>query len=501
MPQREPLGVVGPSSKARSAAQQSGRTVNLYPEVNDRDAKAPIALHHTPGSFRAIDLAALAGALPPIRGLHVMADRMFVVCAEKLYEIYPDTSARYLAALPTFAGRVGMSDNAGMIIVGDGTGFYIYNFNTGTFNPVLNNGVAPILGYVSRLINGQTLYFERDSSRYFFSDIDNPVTVSGLSFFSAEGNSDKTIAAFVTGLQIVIMGSASTEWHWNSGDATTPFERIGGAFTEHGCVGRNACCVFDNTVIMVGHNSEGNGIVWRIGGAGSAPVRVSTHAVEKAIEKVLFAFNDVTEDVTMWAYQDAGHSFAVLNLPAVPATINNLAQPSQTWVYDSTTGMWHERGWLNPATGQLERIIGDFHVLWRGQHWTGAKSAAHVYRQSLDYYRDNNDPLLKMRETSGPLTAAGRRFKVQAVIIELETGVGRDGGVQGSDPKMMMQYRWGTGAWSEEVWRPIGKIGEGRTTVRFGPCGVGTDFTVRLAISDPVRVTLTGGWADIEIGV
>jgi hypothetical protein len=160
--------------------------------------------------------------------------------------------------------------------------------------------------------------------------------------------------------------------------------------------------------------------------------------------------------------------------------------------------MWHERGFTNPATGQFERILGDQHIYWRGRHYTGAYNAPHIYEQSLDYYRENTLPLVKFRESAGPLWRGGKTFKVTQVGIEMEVGVGRDGGVQGSEPLIMLQYRWGYGPWSNEITRSIGKIGEGKTLVRFGPCGSGTDFMVRVRISDPVRVTLLPSWVDIE---
>jgi hypothetical protein len=78
----------------------------------------------------------------------------------------------------------------------------------------------------------------------------------------------------------------------------------------------------------------------------------------------------------------------------------------------------------------------------------------------------------------------------------MERGVGRDGGVQGSEPKVMMQSRWGTGRWSNEVVRDIGKIGEGvRSVIQFGPCGRGEFLSLRFSVSDPVSVTLV----DLEL--
>jgi hypothetical protein len=499
-PRRIGFPLIGPSSKASSPAQQSGRTVNLYPEINDPDAKGVIALKHVPGSFRWADASAIIPAIlstSGVRGMHVMGARAFCAIQNYLLEITPTNGFIVLANLQSTTGPVGFSDNNSKLVVGDGK-FWTYDFTTSALTAVLNDGEEQLQGYWSAYLNGTTLYAIRNSNVVRYSELDDPSTVLGLSFFEAEGNTDNILNIHICNNQIILPNENSTEWFWNTGDADNPFQRISGGYAEHGCVAMRASAKFDNTVCMVGRNAEGEGIVWRLGGAGAAPQRISTHAVEKCVEKVLFSDDDLAGQITMFGYQDAGHSFLMINLPAVEATVNNPAQASMTWVYDAATQMWHERAYTNPATGLFERHVADHHITWRGRHYTGAYNAPHIYEQSLDYYRENTLPLVKFRESAGPLWRGGKTFAVLQVGIEMEVGVGRDGGVQGSEPLIMLQYRWGYGPWSNEITRSIGKIGEGKTLVRFGPCGSGTDFMVRVRISDPVRVTLLPSWVDIE---
>jgi hypothetical protein len=506
--QRVPLGVVGPSSKAYSEAQQSARTVNLIPEVNDADAKAVIALRAAPGFFRWADLSALVPSGAEIRGLHMMGERFFAVVGPKIVEVNRDltlgsfSTITEFASLATSSGKVGISDNNAKLIVGDGTGFFALDLDTHTLTPILDDpgGGEPIVGYVSAWLDGTTLYFERDSSKYWYSALNDATTVNGLAFFSAEFNPDNTVGAHVVNGEIVILGQKSTEDHWDSGDADNPFQRISGGHIEYGCVGRWASCKLGNSVAMVGRSEQGQGIVYRLGGAGSQPVRISTPAVEKCIEKVLFAFNDVTELITLWAYADAGHEYLVVNLPAVPATNNNPAQPSMTWCFDTVTGLWHERGYTNPATGQYERILSDFHVLYNGRHYTGDYQHPYIYEMAHDYFRENTIPLVKTRECPH-LYMQGRRFAVNRLEVVGETGAGRDGSATGgTDPQLVIQYRWDGKPWSNEVWRSWGKLGVPQTRALFGPCGSGIDFELRVVCSEPIRFVLTGGWADVTVG-
>jgi hypothetical protein len=494
--QRVPVPLIGGSEKASSSFHESGRAVNLYMEqINGK-----WALKHVPGFFRWLDITAYVTAGHEIRGMHVMAGRLFCVVGNQIGEVYPTNVIVFLATLSTFTGRVGMADLDGKLVVGDGTGFFVFDFDTSILSPVLNDGEEAIRGYICRALNSQMLYFERDSSTYHYSAINDPATVEGLSFFSAESSPDYTINAHVVGDQITILGTDTTEGHYNSGDADNPFQRISGAVSEYGSVGRWANCKFDNTVVMVGRNADGGGKVLRLGAAGASAEVISSPAVEKAIEKVLFAYSDVTERITMFAQEDAGHRFAFLNLPEVPETVNNPLQPSQTWVFDAATRLWHERGYMNPETGRFERILSDHHVYWRNRHYTGAYDFAHIYEMSRDYFRENTDPLVKWVESSGPLNMGGRLFTIYKLGIEMEVGVGRDAGVQGSEPLVIIRGSWDAGkTWSEEIPRSIGPIGDYDCRVETGPMGSGHNFVLNVICSEPVRITYTGAWADVSV--
>lgn len=496
---RVPLPLVGGSEK--NLPGQSGRVLNLYPESTGANGKAPFVLKHVPGSFRRYDLSAgdeIDTVPGDIRGMHVMGTRAFVAAGNYIIELNPPSLGTFtvLARLSTFNGPVGFSDNAGTLVIGDGR-FWTLVPGSGALTPVLNDATEQLRGYISRYINGTTLYFIRGTEQYYYSEVGDASTVLGLSFFSAEGNPDKILNAWVVNSEIIILGERSTEWHWNSGDADNPFQRISGGYIEHGTVGMRASCKFDNSVVMVGRNDEGQGIVWRLGPAGSAPQRVSTHPFEQSIGKVLF--NDLADDITMYGYQDEGHSFFFVNLPAADETTNSPAAPSMTRGFDAATGEWHERASRNVATGRFERQLGDYHIAWMGRHYVGDHLNPHVYEFSRNYFRENTIPLVKLVQTQGPLNIAGQRFRVLGIELQLKVGVGRDGDADsGHNPQVVGRFSWdGGNTWGDEVIRPIGRIGAYDTTVNFGPCGAGRNFVAEFFISDPVDTCFSGAWASV----
>jgi hypothetical protein len=78
-----------------------------------------------------------------------------------------------------------------------------------------------------------------------------------------------------------------------------------------------------------------------------------------------------------------------------------------------------------------------------------------------------------------------------ALELMMQTGVGLATG-QGSDPQARLSWSDDGGyTWSNEVSRPIGKIGERNARVRWLRLGRGRDRVFKVEISDPVRRVFT----------
>jgi hypothetical protein len=482
--QRIQIGLVGPSSHTIQD-HQSARTLNMYPEVNDADAKAPVALHSCPGLDLYADVSDyVLGA--QIRGMHRMGERLFIQAANAITEVRGQIDFYQYASLSTFKGRVGMSDNAGKVIVGDGTGFYVLDPNTPfTAPPVLSSG-DQILGTFSGFIDSRTIYVERDTGKFYYSALNDPTTVDGLNFATAEGDPDPIIALVIANREMIFLGPHSVEYWAPTGDADNPFQRISGGFSAHGCAARWSAQLFENSAVFVGQSDDGHGFVWRCGAAGSPPQRISSHAVDHDLTAALKNYDH--ELITAYTYVERGHAFYVLNLPN-----------GKTWAYDSITGLWHERAHLNPHTGLFERGRPDVHAFWQGVHYVGVYDDAALYVQSRAIYANGGTPLVRLRETPH-IHAQGRWMRFNSLTVDMEVGVGLDGAGQGGDPQLMLQYSDDGGhTWSNEITRSIGRIGATKTQVRFGPLGRSRDRVFRLSVSDPVPVTFVNAWADVDI--
>jgi hypothetical protein len=465
-----PINVVGPSATGRSVAFNPGRTVNLFPEgAVSADADTPVALLGTAG------LSGLV-TLPngPVRGMHTMGTRLFAVAQDGLYEVLSGGTYTRLASLRTFRGPVGLSDNNGYLVVGDGTGFFTYSFTTGLLTLILDSPRGTWCAY----IDGYTLFLERETGFVYPSLVDDPTEIDFLARFNAESDPDSVLQIVTNGPEVWLMGEVSAEVFYNSGDADNIFQRISSGRIEQGCLAARSARYFDNSIVWVGADEFGAGIVWRA--QGFTPVRISTHAVEYAISRETTPAN-----ITAIVWQEGGHSFYQINLPGA----------GTSWVYDAATSEWHERAWWNTETGAFERHRADHHAYAFGMHLVGDYESGKIYRQSLDIYSDDGNPLRAYRRI-GVANSGGTRISVAMLEVFMETGLA--GAVE---PTMTLRVSYDGGRnWGNERSIAIGAIGETGTRAIWRRLGQGRDWALELVITDPVPRRLFGGRALVSVG-
>jgi hypothetical protein len=214
--------------------------------------------------------------------------------------------------------------------------------------------------------------------------------------------------------------------------------------------------------------------------------RISTYAVEKAIN----GYASIGASIA-FAYQKDGHIFYVLNFAEM------------TWVYDLSTNLWHERAYTN--AGSLERHRVNYHTFNRennrNSHIVTDYSSTEVYVYDKDTYSDDGDAITRLR-TCPHLSNSLRRIFYRSLQLDLEAGVGLDGGVQGSSPEVMLDFSDDGGhTWSSESWslidNVIGAIGEYKTRVIWRRLGASRDRIFRFKMTDPVKCI----WMNVELEI
>jgi len=466
--------ILGSSYVARSVNAADARMVNLYPEVIPEAGKEPAYLQRCPG----MRLFLTVGS-GPIRGLYPLNGSLFVASGQEFYKVDENLSITKLGDIDG-NGAVSMADNGTQIFVACNPSGYIYNSNTNVFQQITDPDFpgAVTVGY----LDGYFVFNEPNSQRIWVTALLDGLSVDPLDFASAEGSPDGLVSIIVDHREAWLFGTNSVEVWYNSGDPDFPLTRIQGAYNEIGCIAPYSVAKLDNSVFWLGADARGQGVVYRA--QGYQGVRVSTHAVEFAIQN----YTDMS-DAVAYTYQQDGHAFYVLIFPTA----------NTTWVYDASTGAWHERASFEK--GMFKRHRSNCHARFKGKPILGDFEDGRLYEFDLRYFRDDTQLQKWLRTWRALPTGQNNLTRTihHQLQLDCQTGVGGQypaGNNSVINPEVML--RWsddGGHTWSFEQWRPLGPIGATQTRViwrRLGATMKSRDRVYEVSAADPMITAIMG---------
>lgn len=513
-------GLVGSAYKLKSVNVDCQNLVNAYVEKVESGLGKEgntVYLRHTPGLVTQFEVGT-----GPIRLVHPMqmtqadpllpVNRVLIVSGNELYGCTFDganwthVKVGNLGNLPSANLRTSDGPmscvNGGLIVDNSsafGTGFYAvltdgvkaYHYTLRVFGGFLFENLTENLNAFLMpshvvLIDGFYIYNTVNSGQFYVSDWDDPFLVSSTSFASSEGDPDNILAMISLNRQLWLFNERSTEVWANTGNADFPFERIQGGFIEKGCVAGASVAKIEGNVFWLGRDANGEGQVFRASGLSNYG-RISTHAIEQAIS----GYADIST-ARGYAYQFEGHPFYILCFDEA------------TWVYDLAMGEWHQRAYTN--AGVLEKHRGSCGAFFPeySMHLVGDHTSGKVYIFDDETYTDDGNTITRQR-TTPHLSGSLNRVFHKRLILDMETGIGLDGDVQGSDPQIMMQFSNDGGhTWSNEMWASAGKkvggIGDFKKRVIWNRLGSARDRVYRFTMTDPVPFRILGAEIDVEVG-
>jgi len=470
------------SDELNASEVSSERLVNWFAEPG---GKTGVSLNPTPG------LSLFSTLIPPegsgVRAMYTTATgRLFVIAGNRCWELDTDGSIkRVITNVFTNSGPIGMTDN--------GTQLFISEPDTAQGICILlsDNSGHTITGFNGGLVTYHDGYFIANTpgtQLFQISALNNGQSWSAFDTKTADGSTDELLRIIKNGSDLWMFGARSTECWYNSGNSF-PMSLIQGSESNIGTIANKETSVavtqIHNKVFWVSASGEGKGIVYM--NEGYVPVRISTYAIEEAMAKM----TDVT-DVVVWAYQSRGHIFVMLNF----------STDEQTWCYDLTTGLWHERSFFNAEEGILdptERHRGQCQAFFNGKNYVGDYELNLIYELSDTTYTDNGEIIQRICETP-TIHADRKRVFFPNVELDLERGVGLTSG-QGSDPQISLEVSNDAGkTWGPEDWKSAGKLGEYETRVKWNRLGSARSRSFRFTVSDPVEWVLIAAYSDVKVG-
>lgn len=430
--------------------------LNCFAEMQPAEGKSPTSVMRAPGIATFATPTAGEG-----RGLFNWNNVLYAVTGNTLYSV---DAAGVLTSKGTIggAGPVTFGINTSQLVICTNPDAYVFDGSTVT--QITDSDYTVRGGGMVTSLDSYVLFNEPNSGRFFSSMLNDATAYDPLYFATAEGFPDNLVGIIVDHRQVILAGLQSMELWYNAGGSGFPFVRDTNGLLELGCASGRSLAKADNSVFWLASDLT----VRRLNGL--TPVRVSQHGVEQAISQY------VTSDAYAFTYTLDGHICYVLTFPT----------SGHTWIYDVTTGEWHER-----ESFGLGRWL--------------ACSAAYCYNRTfvMDYatgkvgYLDpytftEFDGALRAEWTFGNVAYAGnsRTFHASLECVA-ETGIGTVSG-QGSAPEIMLDVSNDGGrTWRSTTNRLMGALGEYKSRIRWQRLGSARDRIYRMAVSDPVKVTVS----------
>jgi hypothetical protein len=460
------IGLVGETYQQRSLPFNAQRTINFFP-IFDQSGKETGALYGTSG----LELFGDSGALGNRNCFTSSNGRCFFVAGATLFEVLADGSTTNRGALLTSTGNVSINENNTQLGICDGTYLYTLTYATNSFAQVTDADLPAVVGFLTAIDN----YFvvtDAGSGRFYISAIGDGTSWDALDFATAESNPDELLCVKNALGQLWLFGTRTTEIWTNTGSSNFPFRRISGAVTETGIIAPHSIQDVDNSVMWVGGDKHGSGIVYKA--QGFVPQAISTEPINIMISKATSP-----QDITSWVYQEDGHTFYALTGGGLETTL----------VYDISTQQWHERSYNN--NGDLSPHLAQCATFAFGKQLVGDRRNGKIYDMSLDYFDDAGENIVSERIYTH-ISDMDKRMRYNRLDISMETGVGNPDDL---NPLISLQLsKDGARTWSNWYNTPIGRVGQYLTKVSFRRLGIAEQMTFKIRISAKVKKALTGSY-------
>lgn len=461
-----PINVVGGTHENRSRPVGTEKTVNMYMQVNEYSDKQTSLQ-----SFYGQKLKSeIEGDVD--RGAYVANEVAYRVLDNTLYRIDRD-GVHVAKGVVTGSDRCIFADDGdNVVIVSDRV--YVYRASNDSFQENTNENLKEILSVT--VINSQFIYTNRNLS--FVSQPGDPFDVSGLDAIAAESSPDNMIRDYAFNQTIYRFGDRTTELWYNSGVGSPPIERIEGRQFSVGCAAINSISNTDNALYWLGDDN----CIYRVAG-GTPAQRISDDALSNEIEQT-----ERIDNAFGYAFTIQGQDFYLITFPF----------SGRTFVINEMLGKF---GWFNlssttqslgySGTSCVE-VYGKVYVVNQGKWLTLER----------DVYTQDTDTMLRQR-TTGMIQAKDLNLKSDSMVmsklyLDVEQGIGLITG-QGEKPRLMVEVSIDGGRSFPHVeWMELGRQGENTFRTEVDLMIRGQSFIFRFNMSDPVPLTIKGGWLKVK---
>lgn len=300
----------------------------------------------------------------------------------------------------------------------------------------------------------------------------DPLDIAGKT-----GSADALSTVAVVHGELWLVGLLTSEIWADVGATDFAFQRIDGAFIDHGCAAPYSVAQQDISLFWLSQDRQGRAVILQT--VGYSVKRISTHAIEQEVQ----AYETIS-DAIGYCHQIDGHAFYVLTFPAA----------NKTWAYELATGQWHERASID-GNGKLIRHRGNAFSFAYGVNLVGDYQNGTLYAYDANYFLDGEQPIPRIR-TFPHLINDGNRVEYIRFVADMEVGQGLG---ESSDDAPMISLRWSDtrgATFGNPVMQSMGATGQSYVSPQWRKLGMARDRIFELSWSAPVKTALNSAFVE-----
>lgn len=418
----------------------------------------------------------------PGRAIININDSLYAVIGNTVYSLALNelTLVSTLTSIGTLTGNqdtpICHANNTTQIMLVNGVANwgYIINYSSGTLAQITD---ADFVGGETVIALDTYFFYNAPGTQTMYaSAINDGTDYNALDTASAESKADLLMSLLDDKGELLAFGKDTIEVWYDAGNASGfPFSRREGEYYNLGTSAKKTVINIDNTVFFL----DNRRYLTRF----NAQVGLDATITPPHIRAEFKSYSRV-DDATAYSLEDAGQLMIILNFPTA----------GKTWAFDLTTEQWHERAYGT----ELSRHRVACCTQWKGLHVGLDYETGEVYVFSQTARTD--DGVAIVRKFSSPFLHQFTNFiSVNSAYLHGEFGHGVTTG-QGSDPQIMMQYSGDGGhTWSNEMWQPLGAIGNYNQRVSWHALGTERNWQFEFTISDPIEFTIAEFGIDMDV--